>query len=265
MIVAMTTRILVDISSDGTPQSPTRVEVEAPPLKKYEEVLIDGEVYVRKTKEWEEYQRSHALRYALMSSGIPAFVSDLTLDDYVDPRHENPNLGRLKKYVAEFESRYRMVHLYIWSHMNGTQKTTTASIVAKSLIQNGFVCRFVLMGDLIRCLSSLEDEEKEENQYRISSWADCDFLVIDDSFDKKKATIYRSQFQISFLDQFLRKRLEIDRKATCFTSNFSIDEIDEAVFGLSLKKLVERSVPDPFEFSVPYTLRNDFDPDELWK
>ena len=40
-------------------------------------------------------------------------------------------------------------------------------------------------------------------------YLECDFLIIDDSFDKKKATIFKSGYQIPFLDEFLRTRLEI--------------------------------------------------------
>ena len=118
------------------------------------------------------------------------------------------------------------------------------------------------MGDLIKYLQS---EQFDDNlSPLVEVYKSCDFLIIDDCFDKRKATMYKSGWQISFLDQFLRYRLETVRLATCFTSNFSIDDIDENAFGISIKKLVSRSVPDPFHFTNLYQERNTFDPNDLW-
>lgn len=222
------------------------------------EEVIDGEVYVTKSDEWRSQQGKALFDLSFSKTGLPPHVKDLTLSDYVGENRAIPR--KLKKYVSEFGDRYRMVHLYFWSHKNGTQKTTTASIVGKLLTEKGFQVKFILMGELLSLLTKMSDNPTERQDL-----LDCDFLIIDDSFDRKKATIYRSGYQISFLDIFLRERLEVRRRATCFTSNFSIEEIDEEVFGRSLKKLVERSVQDPFEFDVLYSDRNDFDIDDLWK
>lgn len=238
------------------------IKTDPSSIKKYEEITIDGETYVRRTKDWIEYQKEEFLKTRLGRSGIPMYVENMTLDSYVDPTGIDTNLPKIRKYLSEFSTRYKDINLYFWSHENGTQKTTTASILGKCLIDSGMSCRFVLMGDLIKMLSAMNEEIDNE---LVDQWRDCDFLIIDDSFDKKKATIYRSQYQISFLDQFLRKRLEIDRRATCFTSNFSIEEIDDSVFGISLKNLIRRSIIEPFEFKVPYSMRNDFNPNDLWK
>lgn len=229
-------------------------------MRKYEEKEIDGEIYLVKTPEWAEAQNKALFDLRFKETGLPVHVQNLTTRDYIGTDRSIPR--KLSKYISSFDSRYRGIHLYFWSHENGTQKTTMASIVGKELLKQGKAVRFILMGDLLSLLSDLE--RKEEAQERRSQLLSCDYLVIDDSFDKKKATIYRSGFQISFLDIFLRERLEVIKKATCFTSNFSIDEIDEEVFGTSLKKLIKRSVPDPFSFDVLYTDRNDFDPNDLW-
>lgn len=229
-------------------------------IVKYVEKEIDGEIYLVKTKEWAEKQEEALYESRFARTGLPVHVRNLVLKDYIGTNRSIPR--KLSKYVEEFDTRYRNIHLYFWSHDNGTQKTTTASIVGNLLLKKGFSTRFILMGDLLTLLTDLN--KGEDSSERRQDLLDCDFLIIDDSFDKKKATIFRSGYQISFLDIFLRDRLERLRKATCFTSNFSIDEIDEEVFGVSLKKLVKRSVPDPFEFSVLYSDRNDFDIDTLW-
>ena len=229
-------------------------------IVKYVEKEIDGEIYLVKTKEWAEKQEEALYESRFARTGLPVHVRNLVLKDYIGTNRSIPR--KLSKYVEEFDTRYRNIHLYFWSHENGTQKTTMASIVGNLLLKKGFSTRFILMGDLLTLLTDLN--KGEDSSERRQDLLDCDFLIIDDSFDKKKATIFRSGYQISFLDIFLRDRLERLRKATCFTSNFSIDEIDEEVFGVSLKKLVKRSVPDPFEFSVLYSDRNDFDINTLW-
>lgn len=229
-------------------------------IVKYVEKEIDGEIYLVKTKEWAEKQEEALYESRFARTGLPIHVRNLVLKDYIGTNRSIPR--KLSKYVEEFDTRYRNIHLYFWSHENGTQKTTMASIVGNLLLKKGFSTRFILMGDLLTLLTDLN--KGEDSSERRQDLLDCDFLIIDDSFDKKKATIFRSGYQISFLDIFLRDRLERLRKATCFTSNFSIDEIDEEVFGVSLKKLVKRSVPDPFEFSVLYSDRNDFDINTLW-
>lgn len=229
-------------------------------IVRYAEKEIDREIYLTKTKEWEAIQAKGLMNSRFLGSGLPFHVRDLTLRDYIGSNRSIPR--KLTKYVSEFDSKYRNIHLYFWSHENGTQKTTTASIVGKELLAQGKTVRFILMGELLSLLTDLD--RKEDAQSRRQDLLMSDYLIIDDSFDKRKATIYRSGYQISFLDIFLRERLEVLKKATCFTSNFSIDEIDEDVFGISLKKLVKRSVPDPFEFTTLYSDRNNFDISELW-
>lgn len=229
-------------------------------MVKYVEREVDGETFLIKTEEWKTLQDKALFEARFEASGLPFHVKELSLKDYIGTNRAIPR--KLSIYLNKFEEKFCHVHLYFWSHENGTQKTTTASILGKELIEKGFSVRFILMGDLLSLLSSLE--KKDEVSSKRQELLECDYLVIDDSFDKKKATIYRSGFQISFLDIFLRERLEVKKKATCFTSNFSLDEIDEEVFGRSLKKLVKRSIPEPFEFNIFYSDRNDFDPTTLW-
>ena len=229
-------------------------------ITKYIEKEIDGEIYLVKTPEWQEAQTQALFESRFRASGLPVHVKNLSVRDYIGTNRSIPR--KITKYINCFDSRYNSLHLYFWSHENGTQKTTMASIIGKELLKRGKMVRFILMGELLSLLTDLD--RKEEAQDLRSQLLESDYLVIDDAFDKRKATIYRSGYQISFLDIFLRERLEVKKKATCFTSNFSVDEIDEDVFGQSLKKLVIRSVPEPFVFDVLYTDRNDFDPNSLW-
>jgi len=220
----------------------------------------EGELFYTQTKEWKAYKLDKRNEILLKKSNLPSHVKGLSLDDYIGEDKEK--IEKLKLYLEKFDSKFNEIHLFFWSHENGTQKTTTSGIVAKELLLTGHSVNFILMGKLIKDLS----EEKFDKTLTpmIDLYRNCDFLVIDDSFDKKKATIYKSGFQIPFLDEFLRQRLEIERKATCFSSNFSIDEIDEEIFGKSMKNLIRRSIKDPFKFNSSFELRNDFNPKDLW-
>jgi DNA replication protein DnaC len=229
-------------------------------IRKYDIQEIDGESVYVETPEWKEYKNSQKTLYYLSGSNLPPHVAKLSLDDYIGK--DRDKIDKLKLYVEKFEEKFHSVHLYFWSKENGTQKTTTASIVGKLLLEKGKSVQFVLMGYLLKVLS--EEKFNPEVTETINKYRNCDFLIIDDSFDKKKATIYRSGFQIPFLDEFLRTRLEVQRRATCFSSNFSIPDIDEEVFGSSMRSLIKRAIPDPFLFSSSYELRNDFNVDDLW-
>lgn len=229
-------------------------------IQKYKIVEEDDDFFYKETKEWKLYKKKKREKLLLEKTKLPLHVKDLTLDDYVG--NDTKKIDKLKMYIDKFDSKFNKVHLYFWSTENGTQKTTTAGIVAKELLLKGKSVCFVLMSKLLKDLSEENFDKDLVEKNRI--YRECDFLVIDDAFDKKKATIYKSGYQIPFLDEFLRQRLEIDCKATCFSSNFEIKEIDEGVFGTSLKNLVKRSISDPFQFISSYELRNDFNPEDLW-
>lgn len=227
-------------------------------IKKYSLVMIDGEESYQETPEWKNYKKLLQTVASLEASDIPSHVATLGFDSYVG--EDTSNILKLQKYISDFE-KFKAVHLYLWSYLNGTQKTTTASILGKELIQQGYSVRFVLMNTLARLLS--ERSFNEASVPLLESYLNCDFLILDDVFDKKKATIYKSGFQIPFLDEFLRTRLEIKRKATCFTSNIPVDEIDQTIFGVSIKTLIKRSVI-PLEFTTQYCQVDDFNPEDLW-
>jgi hypothetical protein len=73
-------------------------------------------------------------------------------------------------------------------------------------------------------------------------------------------TVYKSGYQLGFLDTFLRYRLEVARKPVCFTSNIPIAEIGKK-WTVSIQSLVERHVPTPMEFRDYLT---DFSTQGIW-
>jgi len=186
------------------------------------------------------------LNYKIEQANLPLFIKDYSIEQYAGSRSSIDMLNRIKLYVEKFKEKYHSYHLYLWSKENSTQKTTVASWIGKELLAKGFSVKFVLMNDLIKLIMQAMYDDTFIEQ--IESYASCDYLIIDEAFDARKVTVYRSGYQIPFLDSFLRKRMTIQSKATCFTSNISIDEIGKT-FDTSIENLMRRSILDPMYFS----------------
>jgi DNA replication protein DnaC len=95
------------------------------------------------------------------------------------------------------------------------------------------------MQNLVKALTTLDDEERED---KVRKYYDCDLLIIDEVFDKNKITLFKSGFQIPFLDQFIRDRIDTYKKGLILISNKPISEIDREGFGYSLQDFIERRV-----------------------
>lgn len=123
---------------------------------------------------------------------------------------------------------------------NGTQKTTLANYVGYSFIRAGKKVYYCLMNDLIKLLQKAERDE--EAQALLDKISDVDLLIIDEAFDKKKVTLYKSDWQLPFLDSFLRNRIQTKNKGVLFVSNVPISGIAANNFSESIQDLVSRNV-----------------------
>lgn len=227
---------------------------------KWKREIIDEQEVTFETEEWHTFKIQRKLEIELNSSGL-CLSPFLSFDQYVGSDVPN-NIPKLREYVSEFNKKFNSINLYLWSSRNGTQKSTIAKIICYELIKQGKKVQFVLMGTLLKSLTNENFEDSKSSKFElIDLCRNADFLVVDDSFDPMKATMYKSGYQLSFLDMFLRQRIEENRKATCFTSNIAPEEIDSKVFGVSMKALVVRSVPVPMEFNDGIS---DFNPMNLW-
>jgi DNA replication protein DnaC len=124
------------------------------------------------------------------------------------------------------------------------------------------------MNTLLNELKENFHKDKEDlDDYDIwyNDLVNCDLLIIDDAFDKK-SLVYKSGYQITYLDTLLRTRLERTGKSIIFTSNTNIEDIDEEKFSLSIKELVKRNTLNcVFEMKDKVDrLQKDFNVDDLW-
>lgn len=213
-----------------------------------------------------KYKKKELLRLNLFKSSISYDILEYNIDSYIGELSLD-HIKKLKNFVKDFELKFKHINLYLWSKKNSTQKTTVAKWIAKSLIEKNLSVEFILMNNLVKYLQIVSFENKEDKFDKIKEIVNqcytVDFLIIDDSFDINKVTLYKSKYQLSFLDSFLRERLEQYRKSTCFTSNVPINEIGKN-FGKSIEKLVERNIVLPMEFKDYVYGKNKDEVKELW-
>ncbi|MGL5913559.1 MAG: hypothetical protein ACRCZB_05285 [Bacteroidales bacterium] len=167
------------------------------------------------------------------------------------------NIPKLIRYVDEFEKNFSRHSIYIWSKFNSTQKTTVSKAVLKGIHEKNQKrkCNFILANSLMSDLKNSDFDQKASQRIELLKKSDC--LVIDDAFTSDKVTKYGSGYQISFLDTFLRERLEVLGKATLFTSNIPIDEIGRQ-WGASIEALIRRNTFS-MEFNDILGKDTDFD------
>jgi hypothetical protein len=212
------------------------------PKYRFEEV--DGQEIIVFTEEWKEHLNFLETKRYLLSANVGE-VTPYGLDTYIGEDRFN-NIPKLKKYCDEFKTNFLHIHLYLWSRINGTQKSTCAKDIIVRLARQGIKSKFVLMDSLIKTL--LDAERDDSSKQKAKEWATVDFLVIDECFAKGQITLFKSGYQLAFLNTFLKERLEVFRRATCFTANVSIEDIGQE-WGTGIQSLVDRSIPTPMLFN----------------
>lgn len=150
----------------------------------------------------------------------------------------------LVDYVSLFPTyRDKMIFMY---GPNGTQKTTLAMWVGAMLIQSGYSVHYMLMENLSVLLQPDFDESSDESSQRKTLHhriMNTDLLIIDEAFDLSKMNLYKSGYQIPFLDRFIRERFDINKKGILFVSNMKVHTIGSS-FNASLGSLIERNTEE---------------------
>jgi DNA replication protein DnaC len=226
-------------------------------------ICEDGYIYlasgVKKCDCLREYQRNIILESRLNKSGIPLYMKDYSITQYIGS-NSIENIHKLKKYVNKFKEKYHNISLYLWSYINSTQKTTVAQWLGKELLEKNISVGFTSMNSLVVLLQDAY-YNKEGEKERVADLLSKDFLILDESFDKEKVIIWGEKYQKNFLDNFLRTRLETFQKPICFTSNISVNDVSE-IWGNHIQALLTRHVPDVMEFkdvsdqSLVYNIMN---------
>jgi DNA replication protein DnaC len=187
---------------------------------------------------------------------------DYSVDSYVGETSA-AEVEKLKKYVKEFKTRYRGVNLYMYGP-NSTQKTTLAKWLGVELLRrDGASVHYVLMDQLVKELTQEGFDEDVDPNLKI--YRTVDVLIIDEAFDKAKVQWFKSGYQMSYLDRFLRQRMEQDENlSTILISNNDVESIRDN-FNNSLYELIDRNTAgSKLQFQDHYAQANNFNPEDLW-
>jgi DNA replication protein DnaC len=213
-------------------------------------VAGDGKTMVEVAEECEchkAWREEAKLEAALQKANIAPDIMNIPFDNYVGQKSRN-NMERLRTFTtrsldpnepSEIREKLAASTIYIYGP-NGTQKTTLAMRMGYEFLKKGKKVKYILMNDLIKML--MKAERDEDIQAQIEKLTEVDLLIIDESFMKERVTIYRSGYQLSFLDTFLRNRIQSNKRGVIFISNISMDDIDKNIFGEGLIDLVKRNV-----------------------
>jgi DNA replication protein DnaC len=225
---------------------------------KYKLIENDGEEMVVPTPEWKGHLAQLKIKRYLSAAGIDD-IPKYGLDSYIG-EDKSKNIPKLKKYCEEFDLKFKRIHLYLWSIVNGTQKSTCAKDILVRLAGKGIQGYFILMDDLIHWLLKLGRDEAAEQKIKI--WQNAPFLVIDECFTEGQVTLFSTGYQKAYINTFLKNRLEVNHRATCFTANIRIEDIGER-WGPGLHSLISRSIPTPMLFDDTVDVSR-FRNDDIW-
>lgn len=177
---------------------------------------------------------------------------DFSFEDYRGSKSRE-EFKAFKTFASNYNKYNYKTMVYLWGK-NGCQKTSMAQALGKILIEKGFSVQYTLMNNLINNLvKDFNDSLAIEKDAFIKRCLESDLLIVDEAFDSNKVTMYKSGYQIPFLDAFIRNRFEINKKSILFISNVAPQNIDRNVFGVSLQNLVDRNTKEScIEFKDVY-------------
>lgn len=220
-----------------------------------------NELQVKQCNCYKSYLNKLRVWVKMKETNIPESALDYSIKSYIGPDEEN-NIKRLQYVIENFENKFYNRVLYLYGDP-GTQKTTLSFWIGIELLEKNISIHYTLMNDLIKDLQndSFQEEDLESKYYN------CDCLIIDRAFHKDQVTLYKSGYQIPFLDNFLRKRIDEFQKSTIIVSNTTIKNIEKNGFNSDIQDLIYRKVVPYkllFHFKDHYSLKDDFNSLDLW-
>ena len=228
-----------------------------------------GFVYSSKLGEWIEdgqfvkecdcHQRYRERKLAILR----AKNSDIWENppDIKDTYKGNKSIDYKNQFITYISNFKKFKDRVVYMHgPNGTQKTSLAMWGGSELLKQGWKVQYILMYKLIDLLTA-SFNKKEEYEIILNKLKAADLLIIDEAFAKDKVLVYKSGYQLSFIDSFLRERIDVNKKGTLFISNKKSNQIMTEGFGFSLQDLVTRNtLQTDLEFLDNYVANdmNDF-------
>lgn len=187
-----------------------------------------------------KYLHDRRLEILTERSGLSLDILNYDISSYYGDRSKD-NVSKLKDFIENF-TEYKSSSIYFYGKKS-TQKSTLSKWVARELIDKGHSVYYVLMDVLLKdlCNEQFLDKKDIETRNRIRAYKTSDFLVIDESFKKERVLIYKSNYQITFIDSFLRERLESKKLSTLFVSNAPIEDIEKEGYNEYIQEIINRN------------------------
>lgn len=211
--------------------------------------IRDGIAY--ETPEHKQQRLRRELAARLRTANLPESIIKYDIDkDYLGEK-SIAEVSKIKKVLewctsknprqVKYKQLARKSMYYVFGP-NGTQKTHVTWWLAKELVRKGESVYYTTMQAILQDLTNLESNRDTDSEIyrRIEKYKSVQFLFIDESFDKSKVTMYKSKFQIPFLDDLIRSRVH-SGKAIIFISNNKYDDI-ESFADQSIADFVYRNV-----------------------
>lgn len=207
----------------------------------YLNVEIEGIIHKKKCECFKKEIDEKMLVYKMHEAGLTDKEIEYDISMYKGEKSLD-TIESIKKFVDVFEEKGKNIHLFMYGNAS-CQKTTVSKWMIKELVKKGISCKYILMNNLLNdvIIGSKFAENKEDALFNFNSYLKCDFLVVDESFAKDRVTIYKSGYQISYIDQFLRERLETLKKSTLFISNYTIESIQSQGFNSYIQEIIFRN------------------------
>lgn len=203
---------------------------------------INGQTILVECPHHIKWRQNKDLKIKYIKNGFSEENFDYTFASYKGEKSIS-NINRIKNYLKCFldndkKNIVKRSILYLYGP-NGTQKTTIASMIGKSLIKCGLNIKYVLMKTLI---DLLWDSQRDENaKLKINDYLNCDIIIIDESFSKDKIHLWQSGAQIGYIDEFFRERLNLGN-GIIFISNTKPEDIENQGFSHSIQDLISREL-----------------------
>lgn len=212
-------------------------------------ITSDGEMVASINPEWNQKIQKAKFNFYLENSSIPKDYWGISFEHVGFGYNYRPILI-CKNYIIKVKKTKKNLYLY---GDNSTGKTTAMSLIGKTLIENGFKVKFILMHDLISLLMKTSgynyNEKLEQEKQKLFK---NDIFLIDEVFDSNKSLLWKGESKdqiIGEIDSFFRHCISNDKKMVV-TSNIPVERICND-YGRSLYELIDRNFkPIPFKESV---------------
>jgi len=160
---------------------------------------------------------------------------EATFDKFYVTEESRNVFCKLKDYAENFKTHYKNKSILLLSSP-GTGKTMLASSVVNHLVKNNISAIFITVPDLLMRIKSTYNQNSLTEENLIDGLLDCSLLVMDDIGSESHKSI--DDWASSKIYQIINSRYN-NMKATIFTTNCSLQELNNKLSGKTFSRITE--------------------------